>query len=186
MKRFSVSELPLNGLKNITRTRSADSRGFFDKIFAADDLLEIGWKKKICQINHSYTLKKGSIRGMHYQKPPKIEMKLISCIRGKVWDVAVDIRKDSPTFLRWHAQTLSSENCFALLVPEGFAHGFQSLSDDSELIYCHSEEYSPNEDSGLNPFDPLLGITWPESIGEVSDRDKGYPFLNNDFIGIDL
>ena len=186
MKRFSVLELPLDGLKSITRTRLADSRGFFDKIFAADELLEIGWKNKICQINHSHTLKKGSIRGMHYQEPPKTEMKLISCIRGKVWDVAVDIRKDSPTFLKWHGQTLSSENCSALLVPEGFAHGFQSLSDDSELIYCHSEEYSPYEDSGLNPFDPLLDITWPESIREVSQRDKGHPLLTDSFIGIDL
>ena len=186
MRRFSVEELPLDGLKCITRTRSVDSRGFLDKIFSADELLEVGWKTKICQVNHSYTEKKGTIRGMHYQRPPAAEMKLVSCIRGEVWDVAVDIRKNSPTFLNWHAQKLSSKNCSALLVPEGFAHGFQSLSDNTELIYCHSEEYSPDEDCGLNPFDPMLHIAWPESVTEVSHRDKSHALLDVDFAGLDL
>ena len=113
-------------------------------------------------------------------------MKLVSCIRGEVWDVAVDLRKDSPTFLHWHAERLSADNHCALLIPEGFAHGFQTLSEECELLYLHSTAYSAESESGLNIVDPLLNIEWPLSITEASERDTKHLMISNDFEGLDI
>ena len=111
-------------------------------------------------------------------------MKLVSCIRGKVWDVAVDLRADSATFLHWHAEELSAENNRALLIPEGFAHGFQALTDDVELLYCHSAAYHAEAEAGLNPRDPELAINWPLEITELSNRDAQHPMVNQNFAGL--
>jgi len=111
------------------------------------------------------------VRGLHYQKPPHAEAKLVSCIRGEVWDLVLDLRHGSATFLHWHAQRLSADNACALLIPQGFAHGFQALTDDAELLYCHSAAYAPECEAGLNPSDPRLAIAWPLPIADLSPRD---------------
>lgn len=186
MNRFTVSDLPLVGLKLVERQRIGDSRGFLSRLFCAEELAVAGWVKPIAQINHSYTPLRGTVRGMHFQHPPHAEMKLVSCIRGEVWDVAVDVRIDSPTFLLWHAERVSADNGRALLIPEGFAHGFQALTDDVDLLYCHSAAYSPSAEAGLNPLDARLAISWPLAISELSARDAAHPLIETGFEGVRL
>lgn len=186
MSRFAVTGLPLAGLKLVARQRLGDSRGFLSRLFCADELAAAGWVKPIAQINHTYTAKRGTVRGMHFQRPPHAEMKLVSCIRGEVWDVAVDVRAGSPTFLQWHAERLSAENGRALLIPEGFAHGFQTLSDDAELLYCHSAAYAAEAEAGLNSQDRCLAIAWPLPVAELSARDVGHPLIGAEFEGVSI
>lgn len=184
MNRFSIAEAPLPGLKVIERKRRTDARGFLSRLFCSEEFASIGWTKPIAQINLTSTIGKGTIRGMHFQYQPHAEMKLVSCLHGEVWDVAVDIRTDSPTFLRWHGLHLSADNSKALMIPEGFAHGFQALTDDIELLYCHSTAYFAEAEGGLNPLDPKLAIAWPLPVTEMSDRDKAHPILHNGFAGV--
>lgn len=184
MNRLEILNLPLAGLKRITRQHLGDHRGFLSRLFCSNELALAGWHKPIAQINHACTAALGTVRGMHFQQPPEAEMKLVSCIRGEVWDVAVDLRHGSPTFLRWHAEPLSAANGHALLIPEGFAHGFQAITDDVELLYCHSAAYSPSADAGLNPQDPALAITWPLSISTVSARDSQRAMITTHYEGI--
>ena len=184
MARLFILDFPLEGLKSVQRQRFGDERGYFERIFCAEELAEAGWTMPIAQLNHSYSAKKGTLRGMHFQHSPHGEMKLVSCVRGEVWDVAVDVRINSPTFLSWHAERLSAENGSALLIPEGFAHGFQALTDDAELLYCHSKPYAAAAEGGLNPTDARLGICWPMDITEISARDSGHPFITSDFEGV--
>lgn len=186
MKRFKISETPLTGLKIVERRRLTDPRGFLSRLFCAEEFAAIGWIKPIAQLNQTATTRKGTVRGMHFQYPPHSEMKLVSCLHGEVWDVAVDIRSASPTFLHWHGIRLSAENCRALLIPEGFAHGFQALTDDIELLYCHSTAYAAGSEGGLNPQDPRLGIVWPLPVTEMSDRDMSHPLVGNGFEGVCL
>ena len=184
MKRFTISEAPLVGLKLVERKRLTDMRGFLARIFCADEFAAIGWSKPIAQINQTSTLLKGTIRGMHFQYPPHSEMKLVSCLRGEVWDVAIDIRSGSPTFLNWHGVCLSAENGRALLIPDGVAHGFQSLTDNAELLYCHTAAYVAKAEGGLNPNDPELAIKWPLTTMEISERDVSHPLIKNGFKGV--
>lgn len=184
MGRFTVTDLPLTGLKLVERQRLGDERGFLSRVFCAEELSAAGWAKPIAQINHTRTARCGTVRGMHFQYPPNAEMKLVSCIRGEIWDVAVDLRRGSATFLHWHAERLSADNCRALLIPEGFAHGFQSLTDDVEMLYCHSTAYVAATEAGLNPKDALLAIPWPLPITELSTRDAQHPMLNMGFSGV--
>lgn len=186
MNRFKVSETPLSGLRILERQRQTDSRGFFTRIFCAEELALVGWNQSITQINHSSTTYRGTIRGMHFQHPPNTEMKLVSCLRGEVWDVAVDVRHGSSTFLHWFGAVLSAENCRALLIPEGFAHGFQTLTDEVELLYCHSTFYSAESEGGLNPRDPELAIDWPLPVTNILDRDKSRPLIHSGFKGVCL
>ncbi|CDN46376.1 dTDP-4-dehydrorhamnose 3,5-epimerase family protein [Neorhizobium galegae] len=184
MSRFTVTDLPLAGLKLVERQNLGDSRGFLSRMFCADELAPVGWEKPIAQINLTMTARQGTVRGMHFQRPPHAEMKLVNCLRGAVFDVAVDLRRDSPTFLRWHAQELSAENRRSLLIPEGFAHGFQALTDDCELLYFHSMPYAAGSEGALNALDPALAIAWPLEITEMSDRDRGHSFLTSQFTGL--
>ncbi len=186
MTRFTTTDLPLAGLKLIERQRLGDDRGFLSRLFCLDELAVAGWQKPIVQINHTYTSQSGTIRGLHYQNPPHAEMKLVSCIRGEVWDVAVDLRSNSPTFMQWHAQTLSESNGRSLLIPEGFAHGFQTLIDGCELLYMHTQAYSPEAEAALRFNEERLAITWPSPISEISARDLAHPPLNLKFNGIKL
>ena len=185
MSRLKITNLPIDGLKLIERKFLTDSRGHFSRLFCAEELSAAGWIKPIAQINHTLTLKKGSVRGMHYQQSPYSEMKLVSCIRGELLDVAVDLRNNSDTYLQYHEEFLSSENGKALLIPEGFAHGFQSLTDNVELIYCHSMFYHQEAESGINPKDERLNIEWPLPITDISDRDNIHPPINQYFKGLD-
>jgi dTDP-4-dehydrorhamnose 3,5-epimerase len=186
MSRFTVTDLPLLGLKLIERQRLGDNRGFLARLFCAEELATAGWRKPIAQINHTNTAKRGTVRGMHYQPPPYAEMKLVTCIQGSVWDVAVDLRSDSLTFLHWHAEVLSADNNRALLIPEGFAHGFQSLSDDATLLYCHTAAHSPEAEAALNVQDPRLAIQWPQAITELSIKDTQHPLIDERFEGVNL
>lgn len=186
MTRFTVTATPLADLLVIERQRFSDARGFLSRMFCAEEFAAMGWHKPILQINHTLTLHRGTIRGLHFQYPPHAEMKLISCIRGEVWDVAVDIRSGAPTFLQWYGTVLSAGNCRALLIPEGFAHGFQTLTDDAELLYCHSMAYHPEEEGGLHPMDPALAIDWPLPATEISDRDISHPTIHSGFKGVKL
>ncbi len=184
MSEFSISDTPIQDLKVLQRKLIEDTRGSLSRIFCAAQLEIAGWGMPISQINHTVTKNRGTVRGLHFQHKPFTEMKLISCLRGKVWDVAVDLRKDSPTFLQWHAEVLSSENHRVLLIPEGFAHGFQTMSDDCELLYMHSAPYTRGAEAGIRPNDPRLQIPWPLEFYEISERDASHPLLNKQFEGI--
>jgi dTDP-4-dehydrorhamnose 3,5-epimerase len=178
MSRLLVSWLPLTGLARVQHQRLGDARGFFARLFCADELAAAGWHKAVAQINHAHTAQRGTVRGLHYQRPPHAEMKLVSCLRGRVFDVALDLRRDSPTFGRWHAEELSADDGTALLLPEGFAHGFQALTDDVELLYCHSAAHAPAAEAGVNPLDAELGIAWPMPVALLSARDQSLPALD--------
>lgn len=184
MSRFQITALTPIGLQLVRRLPLSDARGALTRIFGAEDLSAAGWAGRVEQINHTFTLKRGTVRGLHFQHPPYEEMKLVSCIRGEVWDVAVDIRAGSPTFLHWCAERLSLENGKAMLIPEGFAHGFQTLTADAEMLYCHSAPYVPEAEAGLNPFDDRLAIAWPLPVTEISDRDRQRPPLSDAFTGL--
>ena len=184
MNRLSISDLPIAGLKRVARQRLGDDRGFFARLFCAEELRDAGWSAAIAQVNHTMTARKGTVRGLHFQRPPHAEMKLVSCVRGEVFDVAVDLRRGLPTFLKWHAEHLSAGNNNAMLIPQGFAHGFQALTDDAELIYCHSAAYDAASEGGINLRDPKLAIGWPLPIAEMSARDAAAPMLDASFTGL--
>lgn len=186
MSRFTVTDTPLVGLKVVTRQKLGDSRGHLTRLFCAQELSVAGWHGPVAQINQTLTGKRATLRGMHYQQPPHAEAKLVICTKGEVWDVAVDIRAGSPTFLHWHAEVLSATNCRALLIPEGFAHGFQTLTDDCEMLYLHSSAYAPQTEAALNAFDDRLAIPWPLPATELSARDAAHPMLTAQFTGLKI
>ncbi|RLC10183.1 MAG: dTDP-4-dehydrorhamnose 3,5-epimerase [Deltaproteobacteria bacterium] len=164
----------------------ADHRGKFSRIFCRKELEQIGFQKEIVQINHSMTVQKGAVRGMHFQKPPKAEIKFVRCIRGAVFDVVTDLRHDSPTMLQWHGEVLSAENMKMMVVPEGFAHGFQTIEENSEIIYFVTETYSPEYEGGIRYNDPVINISWPLEITDISEKDQNHPLLSQDFKGINV
>ncbi|MCH6585078.1 MAG: dTDP-4-dehydrorhamnose 3,5-epimerase [Proteobacteria bacterium] len=177
---------PLTGLMVIQRKPIEDTRGFLSRLYSAEEFTYAGIDKPISQINHTLTLLKGAVRGLHYQKPPYSEAKVVNCLKGEVFDVAVDLRRGSSTFLRWYGEKLSAQNNRGLLIPEGFAHGFQALSENCELIYFHTAPYVHEAEAGLNVVDTVLGINWPLPITELSDRDRSHPMVHPDFQGVSL
>jgi dTDP-4-dehydrorhamnose 3,5-epimerase len=185
-KRFARRPTTIPGLTAVERQPVGDHRGFLERLFDADELQSLIGDATIVQINRTLTVTRGTVRGMHYQRPPHAEIKLVTCLRGSVFDVAVDVRQNSPTFLRWHAETLSAEHPVSLIVPEGFAHGFQTLTDDCELLYFHTARYAPDAEGALNPRDSRLAIAWPLPIAEMSARDESHPMLTADFTGVAL
>jgi dTDP-4-dehydrorhamnose 3,5-epimerase len=184
--RFQLEPTPLPGVTRVQRLPIADHRGFIERLYCSDEFAAIGWNKPIAQINRTLTRKAGAVRGMHFQKPPNAETKLVSCLRGEIFDVAVDLRAGSPTFLGWHGEILSEANHYALIIPEGFAHGFQALTADCELLYCHTAAYAPESEGGVNAQCERLGIGWPVAITETSARDAALPRLTPDYSGIRL
>ena len=182
MSRFVLHHTPIAGLVAIERLPLGDARGFLERLFCADDLAPAGWTGAIAQINHTLTAEQGTVRGMHYQRAPHAEAKLVNCLHGAVWDVAVDLRPGSPTYLQWHAEELSASNHRALLIPPGCAHGFQTLSADVQMLYCHSQAYAPQSEGGLHPQDPRLGIPWPLPVHGLSPRDASHPFIQGDSV----
>lgn len=184
--RFDILDTPLPGLKLVQRKRLGDTRGYLERLFCHQELQPWLAGKSISQINHTYTMKLGTVRGLHFQFPPYAEIKIVSCLRGQILDVAVDLRPGSPTFLHWHAENLSEENHRSLLIPEGFAHGFQTLTDDCEMLYFHTAQYEPSAEGGVNAYDMTLGIKWPLPLTERSTRDAVLPMLDENFQGIDV
>jgi dTDP-4-dehydrorhamnose 3,5-epimerase len=180
---FNFQDLELKEVKLIKRNPKIDSRGFFSRIFCSEQHSNLGFSKSIQQINHSFSLKKGTIRGMHYQLTPHADTKLINIIHGEILNVVIDLRIQSTSYLKWCSVKLSENENNALLIPEGFAQGFQTLSDNVELIYCHTEKYFKDFDRGLNPFDPALSINWPLPVTEISDRDKNQHLIDKRFKG---
>jgi len=177
-------ETPLRGLYVINPKVIEDDRGFFFRSYCKGEFAEILFQQDFVQFNHSFNKKKGTLRGMHFQKMPYSESKLIRCVQGSVYDVAVDLRKDSPTFLQHFGVILSAENKSSILIPIGFAHGFQTLEDNSALIYHHTEYYTPGSDCGLRYNDERLKINWPLPIVNLSQKDKLHPLIDNNFEGI--
>jgi dTDP-4-dehydrorhamnose 3,5-epimerase len=157
-----------------------------ERLFCSSELAEVIEGTSIAQINHTLTRARGTVRGLHFQHPPYAEIKLVTCLHGEVFDVAVDLRRGSPTFLSWHAERLSGENHRTLAIPRGFAHGFQTLSEDCEMLYLHSAAYQPAAEAGLNPRDPRLAIHWPDEIAQLSERDASHPFIDESFQGVSL
>ena len=183
---FTIIDTPIADLKIVQRNLISDHRGFLSRLYCQEEFKLMGLHKPIHQINQTFTKKIGAVRGLHYQLPPFAETKIVSCIKGEILDVAVDLRKDSPTYLKWHAEVLSEKNQKTFLIPEGFAHGFQTLSNDCELIYLHTAAYSQPHERGLNYTDKKINISWPLDISEISDRDQSHPMLEDDFEGIVL
>jgi len=183
--RFDLRATPLAGLLVIQRQPMGDARGYLERMYCATELATIAPGQAIVQINRTLTVRRGTVRGMHFQRPPHAETKIVSCLRGEVWDVAVDVRVGSPTFLHWHAQILSAANHTALAIPAGFAHGFQTLTDNCEMLYFHTASYHPEAEDALNATDPALAIRWPLAIAETSPRDGAHPLLNPDFMGVE-
>jgi len=186
MSRFELRPTSIDGLQVIERQPIGDTRGYLERMFCIHELRMLILNRSIMQINHTLTQKKGTVRGMHFQHQPNAEMKIVSCVRGEIFDVAVDIRRNSPTFLQWHAEILSEKNHLSFFIPEGFAHGFQTLTSDCELLYFHTANYRAEYEGALNVLDPRLAIFWPEPIAACSERDMHHPMLMPDFMGIDL
>jgi dTDP-4-dehydrorhamnose 3,5-epimerase len=175
---------PIADLVVVEANPYIDSRGQFTRLYCERELSPLIGESRIVQINHSRTTAVGSVRGLHFQHPPHTEMKLVRCLKGRVWDVVVDLRSDSSTFLRWHAEELSSSNARMLVIPNGVAHGFQVLEPESELLYLHTAFYTPSVEDGLRFNDPRLGIRWPLHVTEISERDASHPLIDINFIGI--
>jgi dTDP-4-dehydrorhamnose 3,5-epimerase len=161
-----------------------DERGWFARTYCKNEFASIGHTKDWLQLNHSFTNKKGTIRGMHYQLPPFSEIKLVRCIAGTVYDVIIDLRKDSATFLKYFGVELSASNKKMMYIPEGFAHGFQAITDNCELLYHHSQFYLPGVEGGLKYNDPKINIEWPLPEGLVSDRDNTHQLIDFNFKGL--
>lgn len=175
--RFNIMGTSLDDLMLIERKRLGDNRGWLERMFCAEELAEAGWSWPIAQINRTWTRLTGTVRGMHFQHAPYAEAKLVSCLAGEVFDVAVDLREGSPTYGKWHGEILSDANGRSLVIPQGFAHGFQTLSNNVEMLYFHSVAFRPDAEDGLRPDDPALAISWPVSITEMSQRDREHKLL---------
>lgn len=177
---------PFTGLFEIQQVIQRDSRGYFTRLFCQKELSQIRGDISFAQMNLSHTLLKGSLRGMHCQKPPAAEAKLVRCISGAVLDIVVDLRQDSATFLKYYAVELSVDNDRAIFIPEGFAHGFQALTDNVSLLYMHTEFWTPDQEFGIRYDDPKISIDWPLDITHCSDRDLKHPLLDTEFKGLTL
>lgn len=184
--RFEVQLTPIADLLVLQRKPLSDNRGYLERMFCAEELESLLVGRRVIQVNHTLTRDPGTVRGMHFQYPPHAETKFVSCLRGEVFDVAVDLRRNSPTFLHWHAEMLSADNHRALVIPEGFAHGFQTLTDNCEMLYLHTAAYHAPAEGGLNPLDPRLAISWSQPVQALSPRDASHPLLDEAFAGIAL
>jgi len=182
--RFDSTDIA--GLMLVTLQPHQDSRGSFTRLYCEKSLRQAGVQKPVTQINHSITRERGSLRGLHFQYPPASEIKIIRCLQGAVWDVALDLRKASPTFLQWRAFELTAANQRMVLIPEGFAHGFQTLADNTELLYLHTGFYTPEKEGGFSCFDDRLQIQWPLPVTAQSERDRNLPCVPDDFQGMTL
>lgn len=182
---MNILDTSIADVKIVQSVPHRDARGAFARLFCARELQPVLGYRQIVQINHSRTEQAGTVRGLHFQRPPHAETKMVRCVRGRIWDVAVDLRAGSATFLRWHAQELSQDDGQMLVIPEGFAHGFQSLEPDSELLYLVTAFYNPSSEGGLRHDDRRLALPWPLPPQNVSPRDLNHPALDADFAGLE-
>lgn len=182
--RFAATPTPIDGVLTLERQPRGDDRGWFERLYCVSDMAALGIPFPVRQINRSMTAKRGTLRGLHFQRPPQGEAKCITCLKGKVLDVAVDLRAGSPTFLHWHGVELDAAHPRSVLLPVGVAHGFQTLTDDCELLYLQSHDHAPAAEDGLNPFEPRLGINWPLPCTTISARDRGFPLIDATFAGL--
>ncbi|MCA1668795.1 MAG: dTDP-4-dehydrorhamnose 3,5-epimerase [Thermomicrobia bacterium] len=171
---MQFTETGLSGAYLIDAERIADERGFFALTWARTDFVARGLNPNLAQCNLSYNHRKGTVRGMHWQAAPHAETKLVRCTRGGIYDVIVDIRTDSPTYLQWVGVELTAENRRALYIPEECAHGFQTLEDDTEVFYMLTEQYTPASARGMRWNDPAINLTWPLDVVVISPRDAAY------------
>lgn len=184
---MNLMPTPIDGLFVAHSNRIGDERGSFMRLYCADTFGAADIKNHApVQINHSVTRQTGTLRGLHFQQAPALEAKIVRCLRGRVFDVAVDLRKGSKTFLQHHAIELSADNHKAFVIPPGCAHGFQTLEDDCELIYLHSAAYNPAHEAGVRYDDAQLNIRWPRPVALLSDRDAGFAPLPADFAGVSI
>jgi len=177
---------PLMGLTLVETTPLQDERGLFVRLFCEREYVALRPGLRWPQVNLSQTRNAGAVRGMHFQYPPEAEAKLIRCLRGRVFDVAVDLRADSPTFLRWHGVQLDEGEPTQIFIPEGFAHGFQALTDNVQLLYLHTVPWSREKEGRLRYDDPALAIDWPLPVTQVSEKDRSAPVLDREFAGVHL
>ncbi|MEP6675271.1 MAG: dTDP-4-dehydrorhamnose 3,5-epimerase [Ferruginibacter sp.] len=175
---------PLAGSYVITLSPVGDSRGWFARTYCKNEFAQIGHHAEWVQMNHSFTKNKGTIRGMHYQLPPFEEIKMVRCIAGAVLDVIIDIRKNSATYLQWFSTELSAANKKMMYIPAGFAHGFQTLTDDCELVYQHSAFYTAGSEGGIKYDDAAINIQWPLTVTEISERDNNHKQIDSTFKAI--
>jgi dTDP-4-dehydrorhamnose 3,5-epimerase len=173
----------IHGAFEVRPALRSDARGRFRRTWCEGAFAEAGIGARWVQMNHSVTLGKGSARGLHFQRPPHAEDKLVSCTKGRAFDVAVDLRRGSPTFRQWAAVEISEEASF--LIPKGCAHGFQTLEEETHLVYLHSHAYTPDAEGGLRLDDPAIGLDWPLALSNLSERDRAFPLLTPDFEGLD-
>jgi dTDP-4-dehydrorhamnose 3,5-epimerase len=174
---MQYTETPIRDLWIIEPDRIEDHRGSFARTFCSDDFARRGLPHRFVQNSISLSKARHTLRGLHFQKPPHEEAKIVSCVRGAIWDVAVDLRHNSPTYLGWVSTVLSQENGAQFLIPEGFAHGFLSLTDNVAVTYMISTPYVPGSASGLRYDDPAIGIAWPAQPSVLSSRDLDWPPL---------
>jgi dTDP-4-dehydrorhamnose 3,5-epimerase len=178
--RFDLIDTPLPPLKTIVRKPIGDARGYLERMLCVREMESLLCGKAIVQINRTLTGARGTVRGMHFQRPPHSEIKVVSCLRGQVFDVAVDLRRDSSTFLQWHGEILGGDNHRSLVIPEGFAHGFQTLTEDCEMLYFHTALYEPDCEGGVHAEDPRLNVRWPLPVRGLSPRDSAFPFVESE------
>lgn len=183
---MNFSPTALKGLYVAVSHIQSDERGEFSRFFCQNSLGPTQASLNIAQVNYSHTVKLGAIRGLHFQREPAMETKFVRCIQGEVFDVAVDLRRSSPTFLHWHSEVLNPKSNKMLIIPEGFAHGFQALTNNVKMLYLHSEFYQPKFEAGLRYSDPAINIDWPLKCSEISDRDNNHPLISKDFSGISV
>jgi dTDP-4-dehydrorhamnose 3,5-epimerase len=181
---MKLLKTPIEGVFVSESPTFTDHRGSFSRLFCGRELADAIGSRKIVQSSQSRAAVAGSVRGMHFQYSPHAEMKFVRCLKGRIWDVAVDLRAGSSTFLKWHAEELTPENGYALIIPEGCAHGFQVLEPHSELLYFHTAYYAPEAEDGVRYDDPMVKIIWPLPVQDVSVRDQKHRHLSADFQGI--
>lgn len=176
---MKIETLGIEGAFKISPQVIGDSRGAFARVYCAERFRAHGLQTEWVQMNTSRNSKAGTVRGLHFQKPPFAEVKLVRCVKGRVFDVFVDLRAGSKTYGRSCSVELDATNLSSVYIPSGCAHGFQTLTDDAELHYCHSQPYEPEYEGGVNMFDDDLEISWPLPFSNVSERDKGLPSLKS-------
>ncbi len=174
---MKFAPLPLAGAFRIDIEPKGDERGFFARLFCTQEFSAHGLATQWAQCNTSFSAERGSLRGLHFQRPPEAEVKLLRCLRGAVWDVIVDLRQGSPTFGRWHGERLDEANRAFIYVPQGFAHGFQTLTESVEMLYFHSAPYAAAREDGLRWDDPAVAVQWPLPVAVISRRDAGLSYL---------